>query len=131
MLVLSETRNGTADAARRADRSKGIGDTPKESTTPSSIGFTFKVGDICARMRSNRIAQRGVILMRPTSSSPDRRSLLAGSAAAGAASVLPAQARAAAEANAIRPFRVNVPKEQLIDLRRRINATKWPEQETV
>ena len=31
----------------------------------------------------------------------------------------------------IRPFRVNFPDAQLTDLRRRINATKWPERETV
>ena len=31
----------------------------------------------------------------------------------------------------IRPFRVNVPEEQLADLRRRIAATRWPERETV
>jgi len=30
-----------------------------------------------------------------------------------------------------RPFQVNVPEEQLTELRRRINATKWPERETV
>ena len=29
----------------------------------------------------------------------------------------------------IRPFRVDVPEAQLTDLRRRINATIWPEQE--
>jgi pimeloyl-ACP methyl ester carboxylesterase len=33
--------------------------------------------------------------------------------------------------NAIRPFHVNVPEAELIELRRRINATKWPERETV
>src|SRR5262249_33936861 len=33
--------------------------------------------------------------------------------------------------NAIRPFHVNVPEAQLTELRRRINATQWPEQETV
>ena len=33
--------------------------------------------------------------------------------------------------NAIRPFRVNVPDAELAELRRRINATKWPERETV
>ena len=33
--------------------------------------------------------------------------------------------------NAIRPFRVNVPEAELTELRRRINATKWPERETV
>ena len=31
----------------------------------------------------------------------------------------------------IRPFRVNVPEQQLADLRRRIAATRWPERETV
>jgi len=31
----------------------------------------------------------------------------------------------------IRPFHVNVPETDLADLRRRINATKWPERETV
>src|SRR6185312_13296328 len=31
----------------------------------------------------------------------------------------------------IRPFRVNIPEEQLADLKRRVKATKWPEKETV
>jgi len=35
------------------------------------------------------------------------------------------------ETTSIRPFRVNVPQEALDDLRRRINATKWPEREYV
>jgi len=33
--------------------------------------------------------------------------------------------------NAIRPFHVNVPEAELTELRRRINATRWPERETV
>src|SRR6267143_1409240 len=33
--------------------------------------------------------------------------------------------------NAIRPFQVNTPEEELTELRRRINATRWPERETV
>jgi pimeloyl-ACP methyl ester carboxylesterase len=33
--------------------------------------------------------------------------------------------------SAIRPFRVDVPEEALADLRRRIQATVWPERETV
>src|SRR6266700_6154552 len=37
----------------------------------------------------------------------------------------------AVEAAAIRPFQVDVPEEQLTDLRRRVNAAKWPERETV
>jgi pimeloyl-ACP methyl ester carboxylesterase len=36
-----------------------------------------------------------------------------------------------AEATAIRPFQVNVPETELTELRRRVNATRWPEQETV
>src|SRR6266852_3911468 len=32
---------------------------------------------------------------------------------------------------ALRPFNVNVPEAELTELRRRINATKWPERETV
>ena len=35
------------------------------------------------------------------------------------------------DTTAIRPFHVNVPETELNDLGRRINATKWPEQETV
>src|SRR6478672_6579879 len=37
----------------------------------------------------------------------------------------------ASEKNAIRPFRVNVPEAELTELRRRIEATRWPERETV
>ena len=38
---------------------------------------------------------------------------------------------AAREDRSIRPFRVDVPEVVLTDLRRRIDATKWPERETV
>jgi pimeloyl-ACP methyl ester carboxylesterase len=37
----------------------------------------------------------------------------------------------AAEADAIRPFRIHVPEAALVDLRRRIAATRWPDRETV
>ena len=36
-----------------------------------------------------------------------------------------------ADKTAIRPFRVNFPDSELVELRRRINATRWPEKETV
>ena len=56
-------------------------------------------------------------------------------AAAKAASVsLPSAERGGAtehNADAIRPFRINVPEEALLDLRRRVVATRWPERETV
>ena len=31
----------------------------------------------------------------------------------------------------VRPFRVEVPEEELVDLRRRIAATRWPSKELV
>ena len=37
----------------------------------------------------------------------------------------------ASEGDAIRPFRANVPREALDDLRRRLKATRWPDRETV
>src|SRR5215204_2406301 len=37
----------------------------------------------------------------------------------------------AGEEAAVRPFRIDVPEEELVDLRRRILATRWPERETV
>jgi pimeloyl-ACP methyl ester carboxylesterase len=67
--------------------------------------------------------------------SHDRRQLLStaamGIAAAGAASLFAAYPAPAATGDEIRPFRINVPEEPLVDLRRRINATKWPGRETV
>src|SRR5579862_1301610 len=39
--------------------------------------------------------------------------------------------RTASDNTAIRPFHVNVPETELTELRRRINATKFPEKETV
>src|SRR6516165_1182259 len=36
-----------------------------------------------------------------------------------------------ADKNGIRPFHVNVPEAELTELRRRINATRWPGRETV
>ena len=39
--------------------------------------------------------------------------------------------RAAAEGTAVRPFRIRVPKSELVELRRRIMATRWPDKETV
>ena len=65
----------------------------------------------------------------------NRRQLLGmaamGITVAGAASLFPSQLAAAPAADAIRPFRVHVSEEQLADLRRRIAATRWPDQETV
>ncbi|MBV9755085.1 MAG: epoxide hydrolase N-terminal domain-containing protein, partial [Hyphomicrobiales bacterium] len=78
---------------------------------------------------------------------PTRRTILAASATAGAVSLVPALMRSpdyafgqtsnpggsqiATNADAIRPFSIDFPEETLVDLRRRINATKWPDREIV
>jgi pimeloyl-ACP methyl ester carboxylesterase len=66
-----------------------------------------------------------------SAASPTRRDLVAISAAVGAVSLLSAHTAVAAESNAIRPFRIDLPEAELIDLRRRIAATRWPDRETV
>src|ERR1700729_293579 len=42
-----------------------------------------------------------------------------------------ARSAVASEGSTVRPFHVNVPEAELTELRRRIDATKWPERETV
>src|SRR5258708_2476056 len=75
---------------------------------------------------------RRITLMSDTSAqSPNRRSFLASSAAAGALSVLQTKIRAAAVDGSIRPFLINFAEEALVDLRRRVAATRWPDKETV
>ena len=69
--------------------------------------------------------------MTSTSSSLNRRRLLGTTAAMAASSLIPANVGAATEDTAVRPFRINVPEEALVDLRRRLAATRWPEKETV
>jgi pimeloyl-ACP methyl ester carboxylesterase len=71
------------------------------------------------------------MIMSATSLTATRRGFLSASAAAGAAGLLPATARAQPEDPAVHPFRIDVPEADLVDLRRRIAATKWPERETV
>jgi pimeloyl-ACP methyl ester carboxylesterase len=41
-----------------------------------------------------------------------------------------ADAEASSDGLAIRPFNIDVPEEELTDLRSRINATRWPDRET-
>jgi pimeloyl-ACP methyl ester carboxylesterase len=62
---------------------------------------------------------------------PNQPDLQAASAAAAALNMIPADMAKAAEGDAIRPFRVDIPEADLVDLRRRIAATRWPERETV
>ena len=69
--------------------------------------------------------------MTSTSSLLNRRTLLGTTAAVAASTLIPANVSAATEDAAIRPFRINVPEEELVDLRRRVAATRWPDKETV
>jgi len=62
---------------------------------------------------------------------PDRRKVLAASAVVAASNLFLAQTYAAATSDEIRPFQIDVPQDELVELRRRILATRWPERETV
>ncbi|PWI19373.1 multidrug MFS transporter [Streptomyces sp. Act143] len=79
-----------------------------------------------------------------TDHGPGRRRFLglAAGVAAGAQIGLPGQARAATGGTTatgtaahggagVRPFRIKVPQRDLADLRRRLRATRWPDEETV
>ncbi len=66
-----------------------------------------------------------------SATSPTRREFLATAAAASAVGLLPGQLAAAGEDDSIRPFRANVPREAIADLRRRVASTRWPDKETV
>jgi pimeloyl-ACP methyl ester carboxylesterase len=78
---------------------------------------------------------------------PTRRAVLATSAAAGAVSLLPrlvdsagdalaqpsnqGESQMATKAEEIRPFQIHFPDEALVDLKKRVAATRWPDKETV
>ncbi|VIO73053.1 hypothetical protein CI1B_46740 [Bradyrhizobium ivorense] len=65
----------------------------------------------------------------------ERRNLLTTAAfaiaATGVANLFPLHSAPAATIDEIRPFHINVPEADLVDLRRRLAATRWPEKETV
>ena len=69
-------------------------------------GFSFSASSVLTASKRGLPVSKGKVdtITRPQTSTPDMN---------------------------IRPFQVNVPEEQLADLRRRIAATRWPERETV
>ena len=84
--------------------------------------------------------------MSAVSPAPTWRTFLVAVAAAGAFGLVllaaPCDAQTATEKEttvaqretttaAVRPFHINIPEEALVDLRRRIAATRWPDRETV
>jgi pimeloyl-ACP methyl ester carboxylesterase len=66
---------------------------------------------------------------------PDRRQLLSNAAmvavAASVSSLPPLHPAKAAVSGTIRPFNVNIDEKDLADLRRRLEATRWPDKEIV
>src|SRR6476619_8612883 len=44
---------------------------------------------------------------------------------------VPAKERATTADSSIRSFRIGVPQDALMELKRRVNATRWPDKETV
>src|SRR5262249_51531132 len=102
---------------------------PKVSMTPSGNGFIASHASV-QRISLQRICATKENVMSATSTT--RRDVLATSAAAGAFSLIADQMPQAAEGNiAIRAFHnINVPETALVDLRRRIAATQWPERKT-
>ncbi|RWO54492.1 MAG: epoxide hydrolase [Mesorhizobium sp.] len=56
---------------------------------------------------------------------------MAATAAAGVVGLLPGVVPAAGTGAPIRPFTVDIPQEDITELRRRIAATRWPDRETV
>ena len=101
------SRHGAAQGPRRARRTYALA---------ATIGGVAHGGSIC---RPPQIDRRPVRVA-PSLEGPDMTEATRGTGSG----------TDAADA-AIRPFRVEVPDEALVDLRRRIAATRWPEQETV
>jgi pimeloyl-ACP methyl ester carboxylesterase len=110
----------------------------------AAIRWSFNVGAGSARAGAQEEHD-----MRAMPSLPTRRSFIAASVSTGAVSLLCMHLEAAGDAGSsqlstqddalvgtskagtIRPFRVNVPDEELVELRRRLAATRWPDRETV
>ncbi|MBR1133047.1 epoxide hydrolase N-terminal domain-containing protein [Bradyrhizobium iriomotense] len=64
----------------------------------------------------------------------DRRRLITAAAmgvAAAGANLFPIRLAQAATNHEIRPFHINIPEADLLDLRQRLAATRWPDNETV
>lgn len=114
-----------------------------EGTVVADIDFTLIDRTPTARVHKRAApAAKGVFRswggrcrMRSEIMKPDRRQVLRaaamGLATGGVAKMLGLSPASAAEADAIRPFRIDVPEQDLVDLRRRLAATRWPDKETV
>jgi pimeloyl-ACP methyl ester carboxylesterase len=104
---------------------------------PERIPYTAKLlathEDVSSRARRNILAASVVgatfllLLLAAASYAQTVRTV---EAQAFVTSPLPAK-QTAAEDDSIRPFHINIPEEQIVELRKRIAATRWPDKETV
>ena len=85
----------------------------RRAMTASALGFLLIASSGCAKTITDA-TKESTMTSQPQFSAPTS----AGPGAAG-------------EDTAIRPFRIRVPQAELVELRRRIVATRWPEKETV
>ena len=102
--------------------------------TRSTIVQTVRQQDANKRKNRRRVlvsaAAAGVIVLALFAPQARAQTAVAG-ADATSLSLRPSTPDGAVADKAIRPFRINVPENALVDLRRRIAATRWPEGETV
>ncbi len=71
---------------------------------------------------------RAQTMTSPTTASTDEKTSVAGSAARKSQKSID---NTAIDTTAIRPFTVNIPEAQVVDMKRRLVATRWPDKETV
>jgi pimeloyl-ACP methyl ester carboxylesterase len=105
------------------NQTKGIADT-NVRWMQSDFGENLRPAEI----NFNTLEEVMSVLSSPIT----RRSILATAAAASAAGFVPgAFAASGDKSSAIKPFHFSATDKQLAGLRKRISATRWPEQETV
>jgi pimeloyl-ACP methyl ester carboxylesterase len=95
-------------------------------------GFSLLSRFLVVLFAATALAQPAAVLAQQSAqtSGPNQGAAVIAKSGVETVTTQPGTARPA-DANAIRPFRVQVPQEALDDLRRRIAATRWPERETV
>jgi pimeloyl-ACP methyl ester carboxylesterase len=125
--VVGYSRLMAVDEARTHERMKAL---RQDCIEPKNCRASGPGRQAHGRRRPGRVRPR-LVCAPPfhrtprTLSLPQRRMIMS------TPSSSPASADAATGGDAIRPFSINVPEEALVDLRRRLAATRWPERETV
>jgi len=105
---------------------------------PERIPYTAKLlathEDVSSRARRNILAASavgGTFLLLLLAAASYAQTVRTVEAQAFVTSPLPEKQSTATQDDSIRAFHIKVPEEQLVDLRKRIAATRWPDKETV